>query len=192
MLNGMNRRGLALVAPVAVVALAGIALAAKSLDGPVEPANPAAVVKARKNYLRLARGYRVSYRHYESRKRWDRQMNRVCHLLQRRERVLDWRLRRAGRLQSAVALLRAGEGEINAALGRMRRLRPPPEDRARVRRMFVGYDRTMALFDPLLNALAARDFGAVQRIGAEAARASKRADRIASALGANVCTQKNP
>jgi hypothetical protein len=87
MLNSMKRGTLLLGALVAALAVGGIAWFAMSMDGPVEPANKAAVVKARKNYLRLARTYRSGYRHYEGRKRWARQMNRACYVFNRRMRV---------------------------------------------------------------------------------------------------------
>jgi hypothetical protein len=62
MLDGMKGGGLVLGALVAALAVGGIAWFAMSMDGPVEPANKAAVVKARKNYLRLARNYQSGYR----------------------------------------------------------------------------------------------------------------------------------
>jgi hypothetical protein len=174
---------------VAALAVGGIAWFAMSMDGPVEPANKASVVKARKNYLRLARTYRSGYRHYEGRKRWARQMNRTCHVFNRRMRVWDTRLGKVGRIRSARALLWDAERQIRTALDRMRRLRPPPEDRTRVRRMFASYDHALSLMVPLFDALVARDVRTAQRIGAELERSATRANRTATALGAAVCTR---
>jgi hypothetical protein len=118
-------------------------------------------------------------------------MNRACHVLNRRLRVWDWRVRKVGRIRSARALPWEAEREIRTALNRMRRLRPPPQDRARVRRVFASYDRALALMDPFFNALVARDVPTAQRIGADLARAGGQANRAATALGAAVCTRGN-
>jgi hypothetical protein len=185
----MNRGGLVLGALVAALAVSGIAWFAMSMDGPVEPANKAAVVKARKNYLRLARSYQSGYRHYEGRKRWARQMNKVCHDLNRRQTVILRRVYRTGRLQSAIALIREGQRVSELALDRASRVRPAAADRARVRRMFALYDRSMSFADAEIDALARRDLPTFRRLEGEAAVPNGWANKIATALGARICTR---
>jgi hypothetical protein len=146
MLDGMKGGGLVLGALVAALAVGGIAWFAMSMDGPVEPANKAAVVKARKNYLRLARSYQSGY------------------------------------LSESVRF-------DQRSLDRARRVPPPPADRARVRRMFALYDRSVSFGGPMISALERRDMPTFLRLARESDVPARQANRIATALGAAVCSR---
>ena len=174
---------------VAVVPVAGIALAAKSLDGPVEPASTTAVAKARQNFLRLTRGYRASSSRYVARKRWAGQMNRVCFVLNRQQRILVGRLYRTGRWRTLVALVRKDVEISKRSIDRARRLPPPRADRARVRRMFALYDRSLLFSEPMVAALERRDLRTFLGLAQQAGVPARQANRIATALGAAVCSR---
>ena len=134
----MKRRDLGLIAHVAVVAVAGIALAAS-------------------------------------------------HLLERHERVFRWRLSRAGRLRTVAALAQEQQRRIDIAFARLQRLRPAGADRARVSRMFALYNRALRSFDAAIDALSRHDVQSFIRLVRQGAAPARRANRIATALGAAVC-----
>jgi hypothetical protein len=116
-------------------------------------------------------------------------MNRVCFVLDRRQRIVTGQLYRTGRGRTVVTLFRKAVLLDQRSLDRARRLPPPPADRARVRRMFALYDRMMSLTGPALAALERRDLRSFDRIASEGGVPARQANRIATALGAAVCSR---
>ena len=75
------------------------------------------------------------------------------------------------------------------SLDRARRVPPPPADRARIRRMFALYDRSVSFGGPMINALERRDMPTFLRLARESDVPARQANRIATALGAAVCSR---
>jgi hypothetical protein len=55
--------------------------------------------------------------------------------------------------------------------------------------MFALYSRTMSGFDAMIDALERRELRTLARLGPQVDATGRRADSIATALGARVCTR---
>ncbi len=135
------------------------------------PVPPAAVTRAKRHY-------RAQVRLYQRRARWTRHANEICGRALRRERTLL--LAEPGALTFELFAkvgpsLLVVESERLAAL---RRLRPPSEDRHRVRALLTVVDRLFRLDRVAVDALQRKDLAAFRRIVDREHGLEKRAARL--------------
>jgi hypothetical protein len=176
MLGPVHRVGF--TALVLVVLMLGIAwLTVERRGGDVAAAQTKASVRAE-------REYRATVRLYRARGRWARSVNGICHRLDRRTKKL---YDGADTRDEIVVALHANLRLIDRALVDLRAVKPVPRDRARVRRMLALYGRAVPPATEMVAAFERSDVPSIRRAISRIDKPARRADRIASSLGAQAC-----
>jgi hypothetical protein len=172
----MHRVGF-LVLGIVMIAVAIAWFAVPQTDG----SEAAAQAKA---YSKAQQEYRAKVRLYRARGQWAKGANRACRTFTRRTNNM---FKGATSRDEWLATVPAFRALYVTTLADIRSLRPVPRDRRQVRRMLASYNGALSSFDAVLEAVLRNDLPAARRALKDTRIRAGRGDRIASALGAQVC-----